>query len=144
MGHIFVPTVYEDSFKGICPTHGSCLEGMASGPALMKRWNVKTAMDLPDDHLGWDYEAHYLGYAIANYILCISPEKIILGGGVMKQKHLFPKIRKKVQNVLNGYVHHKNILKNINDYIVKPGLGDNSGICGAVALAKRKIQTKSK
>jgi len=140
MGHIFIPhDLQQDNFAGVCPFHGDCLEGLATGPALHKRWNVKSAMDLPPDHPAWDLEAKYLGYAFANYILTLSPQKIIVGGGVMKRKELYPKIRAKVKSLLNGYIKHEKILTNIDNYIVEPGLHENSGICGAMALAEKAL-----
>lgn len=134
-GHIFVGRAEGDKYKGKCPYHGDCLEGMASGPAIKERWGIN-AYELPKNHRAWDLEAHYLAQGLINYILIISPKKIILGGGVMKQKQLFPLIRKKVVERLNGYVSHKNILEDIDDYIVYPKLGDDAGICGALALAE--------
>jgi fructokinase len=105
---------------------------------MQKRWGIKAASDLPVDHKGWDLEAMYLAYCCANCILAISPQKIIMGGGVMKRKELFPKIQAKTKELLNGYIKHAKILNNIQDYIVAPGLGDQSGICGAIALAEQK------
>ncbi|MEI6856866.1 ROK family protein [Psychrilyobacter sp.] len=134
-GHILVKREKNDDYKGTCPYHGDCLEGMASGPAIEQRWGVK-AYELEENHKAWNLEAYYLAQGLINYILIMSPRKIILGGGVMKQKQLFPLIRKKVVETLNGYVFHKNILENIDEYIVPPKLGDNAGICGGLALAK--------
>ncbi len=138
-GHILVRRALGDKYKGKCPYHGDCLEGMASGPAIEERWGAK-AYELPEDHRAWDLEAYYLAQGLVNYILIVSPKKIILGGGVMKQKQLFPLIREKVMKLLNGYVSHKNILEDIDQYIVPPKLGDNAGICGALALGLEKIQ----
>ncbi len=135
MGHIFIPQDKRDTFEGVCPYHKNCLEGLASGPSMSKRWNLKEALDLPHDHEGWDFESYYLALGIANYILCISPQKVIIGGGVMNQDFLLPLIQKKVQTLLNGYINHPMILENIENYIVKPGLNTHSGICGSIALA---------
>lgn len=133
MGHMFIKVHPEDNFEGICPYHKNCLEGLASGPAIEKRWNTK-AYNLPADHKAWELEAYYLAQGIVNLILSLSPEKIILGGGVMKQEHLFPLIRKEVTKILNNYVSTKTILENIDDYIVYPQLKDNAGLLGAAAL----------
>lgn len=142
MGHIFVPHDTEkDPFKGVCPYHQHCLEGLASGPALKERWQVNSALDLPPEHEAWDLEANYLGYALANYIFSFSPECIILGGGVMKQTHLFPKIRKKVNDLLQGFVHHHLEGHTIDDIIVPPELGQDAGLCGAIALAVQEYET---
>src|SRR5690606_22875982 len=99
MGHILVRRHPEDSYAGRCPFHGDCLEGMASGPAVEARWGRK-AYELEADHPAWEMESYYIAQALVNYILILSPEKIILGGGVMKQAHLFPLIRKHVRHLL--------------------------------------------
>lgn len=136
MGHIFVRRHPEDNYLGKCPFHSDCLEGLAAGPSIEERWGIK-ANDLPSDHKAWEIEAYYLAQALVNYILILSPEKIILGGGVMKQKQLFPLITRNVQEMLNGYVVKEEILLNIEEYIVPPLLGDNAGICGGFALAMK-------
>ncbi|WP_418965461.1 ROK family protein [Cetobacterium sp.] len=134
MGHIFVRRHPEDTYVGKCPFHNDCFEGLAAGPAIEDRWGVK-AFELPTDHKAWEFEAYYIAQALVNYILIVSPEKIILGGGVMKQSQLFPLIRKNVKEMLNNYVQTKEILKDIDNYIVYPGLGDNAGLLGCIALA---------
>ena len=137
-GHILVKRHPEDSYEGNCQFHGDCLEGMAAGPAIEKRWSKK-GQELPEDHPAWEMEAYYLAQGLMNYILVVSPKKIILGGGVMKQKHILPLIRKKLQELLNGYVARKELLEEIDSYIVYPELGDNAGICGSIALAKKAL-----
>ncbi|BCB05851.1 ROK family protein [Bacillus sp. KH172YL63] len=137
MGHIVVRRHPEDPYAGKCPYHGDCLEGMAAGPAIEARWGKK-AIDLVDDTKVWEIEAYYLAQAITNYILILSPKKVILGGGVMNQKQLFPLIREQVTAMLGGYVHHKQILEDIDSYIVPPGLGDNAGLVGSLGLALSK------
>ncbi len=136
MGHIFIPVHPKDPFKGVCPFHKRCLEGLASGPSMMKRWKLKSAHDLPVKHFGWDLEAYYLGCAVANYILCFSPERVIIGGGVMKKEGLIKKVRAQVLKLLNGYLHQDEILKQIDRYIVLPKLKGDAGVLGAIALAK--------
>ncbi|WP_068784876.1 ROK family protein [Paenibacillus phocaensis] len=135
MGHIVVRRHPDDTYEGTCPYHGDCLEGLAAGPAIVKRWGVGNGADLPADHPAWEIEAHYLAQALMNYILILSPEKIVMGGGVMKQVQLFPLIRRKVQELLSGYVQHRSLIEEIDSYIVPPGLGDNAGLSGALALA---------
>lgn len=135
MGHIFLKKHPEDNFEGRCPFHKDCLEGMAAGPAIEERWGKK-GQELADDMCVWEMEAYYLAQAIVNYILILSPQRIIMGGGVMKQKQLFPLIRKNVQKFLNGYVHKKEILEEIDKYIVCPDLGDEAGFVGSLALGK--------
>jgi len=142
-GHVPVRRHPEDAFEGNCPYHGGdCLEGMAAGPALEKRWGVKAHL-LPPDHRAWEIEAHYLAEAIAAAVLLLSPQKVILGGGVMKQAHLFPMIRKRVQRLLNGYVQSAAITERIDDYIVPPGLGDNAGLAGALALGIGALEARA-
>lgn len=135
MGHIFLPRAPGDDFDGICPYHGACLEGLATGPALEKRWG-RPARELPAEHPAWTFEAHYLALAVANFILTLSPQRVILGGGVMHQAHLFPMIHEQVQRALNGYVQRPQILDAIDRYIVPPALGDRAGVLGSIALAQ--------
>lgn len=139
MGHILLARHQDETTQGFCPFHKNCLEGLASGPAIEKRWGMK-AYDLPVEHPAWEMEGYYLAQALMNFILTLSPEKIILGGGVMKQKQIFDYIHRYVKEMLDGYVQKDEILKHIDQYIVYPELGDNAGICGALALA---MQAKS-
>jgi fructokinase len=135
MGHIRIPHSRElDPFEGSCPFHGDCFEGLANGPAIEKRLGIAGA-NIPENDPFWDIEADYIASALMNYILVLSPKKIILGGGVMQRQFLFAKIRHRVHELLNGYVSSKSILENIDDYIVPPGLGNQSGSLGAIALA---------
>lgn len=136
MGHIRLPHDFDqDRFEGVCPFHGDCFEGLATGPALEQRWG-NPAGALAVEHPAWELEAHYISLALQTVICTLSPERIILGGGVMAQTQLFPLIREKVLACLNGYVQADEILEGIADYIVPPGLGTFSGILGAKALAE--------
>jgi len=141
MGHIRLPRADGDQFGGICPYHGDCLQGLASGPAMEARWG-KPGAELPLDHPAWKMEAHYLALAVHNYICTFSPNRIILGGGVMHQKHLFPLIHEEVKKLLNGYIRLSMILERIDEYIVPPGLADRAGVFGAIALAKQAGEGK--
>lgn len=132
-GHIMLQKRADDTFEGCCSRHSSCVEGLASGTAIEKRWGKK-ADQLADQPLVWEMEADYIAQAITNYILMYSPQKIILWGGVMHRKELFPMIRQRVQTLLNGYVCHPQIETDIDHYIVTPGLGENAGLTGAVLL----------
>lgn len=135
MGHVRIPHSRElDPFPGICPFHGDCFEGLANGPAIEKRLGVRGAL-IPDDDPYWDIEVDYIASALMNYILTLSPKKIILGGGVMQREFLFSKVRRRVHELLNGYVASKSLLENIDDYILPPGLGNQAGSLGAIALA---------
>ncbi|GGJ95736.1 fructokinase [Lentibacillus kapialis] len=129
MGHIITPKHPDDSFAGICPYHGNCLEGMASGPAIEKRYGREGHL-LSDEKHVWEIESHYLAHAIAGYTLILSPERIILGGGVMKQDVLFPLVRQKVSELVNGYI----TLSGMNEFITAPQLDDEQGVKGAIAL----------
>ena len=134
MGHLFLRRHPDDRFEGICPFHFDCLEGLATGPAIRARWG-QPAETLPPDHPAWTLETHYLAHAITNLILVFSPERVILGGGVMGQKHLFPRIRGKVKDLLAGYVSAAQILEDVDDFIVPPMLGSHAGVLGAMAVA---------
>ncbi len=137
MGHMRIPHDRQrDPYAGHCPFHGDCLEGLACGPAISQRWQAASET-LPADHPAWALEAHYLALALVNVICTLSPERIILGGGVMSARQLFPLIRNEVQKLLNDYVQSPAILQDIDNYIVPPGLGDRAGVLGAFALAQR-------
>lgn len=137
MGHTLIPHDRErDPFPGVCPYHGDCLEGLATGPAIQARWG-KPAEDLPPDHPAWQLEAHYLGLGISNLIATLSPQRVILGGGVMDQTQLFPMIREEVREHLGNYISTPEILEANEAYIVPPVLGSKAGVLGAVALAQQ-------
>jgi fructokinase len=141
MGHILIPHDSDmDPFDGVCAFHGDCLEGLANGPAIEKRWGVRGEY-LPHDHPAWYLESDYLAHALVNYICVLSPQRIILGGGVMEQKHLFSMVRSKVQELLNGYIKMDQIVNAIDDYIVEPELGIRAGVLGAIALAYKAVES---
>lgn len=141
MGHWFIPhDKLIDPFPGVCPYHNDCFEGLASGTSMKTRWNIQKATDLPNDHAGWDLEAKYLAYGMVNCIFAVSPQKIILGGGVMNHTQLFPKVRKLTQQFLNNFIQNDLILKDIDNFIVPPLLKDDAGICGALALADNALR----
>ncbi|MGN0801455.1 MAG: ROK family protein [Candidatus Faecivicinus sp.] len=140
MGHMLLrPDPRDPTPHGFCPYHDGCLEGMANGPAIEKRWGI-SAKELPEDHVAWEIEAEYLAQMCVNTIVTLSPKKIVLGGGVMHQLHLFPRIRRRTLELLNGYVAHPTILEHIDDYIVPPGLGDNAGAVGSLLLAVEALK----
>ena len=139
MGHFRIPhDVAEDPFPGCCPFHGDCFEGLASGPALARRWGMP-GEDIPEIHAAWKLEAKYLAHALAIYICILSPQRIVLGGGVMRRKQLFGFIYSDLQKILNGYIQSPAILERPQEYIVAPALGERSGSLGAVALAMMGI-----
>ncbi|WP_353949315.1 ROK family protein [Sporolactobacillus sp. Y61] len=141
MGHILPRRYRGDDFEGICPYHRDCLEGLASGPALKAHWG-RPAAELPANHEAWTIEADYLAQALMQYVLIVSPKRIVMGGGVMKQKQLFPMIRRRLQELLAGYIVASEVKENINDYVVPPALGDNAGITGALILARQTLDEK--
>lgn len=134
MGHLRLPRVAGDDFEGVCPYHGDCWEGLANGPAIEARWGTAPP-DLPDDHAAWPLEARYLALGVVNLVLTLSPERVVMGGGVMSAGGLFPRVRAEVQRLLNGYVQAPVLLDGIDGYVVPPGLGDRAGVLGALALA---------
>ena len=133
LGHIRIPVLSNDPGKSVCPYHDNCLEGLASGPSLKARWG-KSADLLADNKEVWEIEASYIGNALASYVLTLSPQKIILGGGVMHQEQLFDLIREKFKEALNGYVVTEE-MDHLDEYIVPASLNDDQGILGALKLA---------
>ncbi len=131
-GHILLERHPEDPEGGICPYHKNCLEGFASGPSIEKRWGKK-AIELVDRPEVWELESYYIAQALTDYIMILSPQKIILGGGVMHQEQLFPLIRSKVKEMVNGYINTKE-LEDIDNYIVPASLNDDQGIMGCIKL----------
>jgi fructokinase len=129
MGHIRIPhDAAEDPYPGVCPYHGDCLEGLASGPAIEGRWKTP-GQNLPPDHPAWLLEARYLALGIANFVCTLSPEKILVGGGVMRQAQLYEMVRAEVKRILAEYVGKL-------PEIGPPELGEFAGVLGALALAQ--------
>lgn len=137
-GHLIMSRVSGDDYKGHCPSHGACFEGMASGPAIEDRWG-KSAKELADSPEVWELEAKYIAQALTDILLVLSPQKIILGGGVMEQAQLFPLVRKYVLEYVNEYIDTKQ-LRNINSFITPAALNGNQGIMGAVKLAAMAVE----
>lgn len=137
-GHILSVPHPDDSYKGRCPYHGTCFEGMAAGPAIEERWGKK-AIELVDKKEVWELEAYYIAGAIMTYMLTYVPRKIILGGGVMHQEHLFPLVHKKVKELMNGYINTEEF-RDIENYIVPCSLNDDQGIMGCIQLAKLALE----
>lgn len=135
-GHVLIRKRSDDNYEGKCPYHKTCLEGLAAGPAIEERWGKK-AIELADKAEVWELEADYIAQALVGYILTLSPEMIILGGGVMHQEQLFPLIREKVTQMLGGYIQTEE-LADMEHYIVPASLHDNQGIMGCLELARRE------
>ncbi|MGC4065449.1 MAG: ROK family protein [Polyangiaceae bacterium] len=140
-GHIPMPTLRDaegllDPFEGSCPYHGRCLEGLIAGPALLRRTGIK-GEELNPDHEAFDWAARYLGVGLASAVLMLSPERIVVGGGVMGSARLLPKVRAAMSSALAGYVARPELTAaRLDQYVVAPGLGSRSGIAGAFALAE--------
>ncbi len=142
MGHIAIPhDTARDPFAGICPYHGDCLEGLASGPAIEARWGMR-AEALPPEHPAWALEAHYLAVGLANIACILSPQRIILGGGVMQRDHLFGPIRRDMRRTLGSYLPLLDDDAMLEQFIVTPSLGDRAGVLGALALAQRLLTVR--
>jgi len=133
-GHIFLARHPQDPMeRGVCPYHELCLEGLASGPSIQARWG-KPGVELADRKEVWELEAYYLAQAICSYIMILSPERIIIGGGVAHQEQMMPLIRKEVLRQMGGYIAAKG-MQDLDNYIVLPSLNDDQGILGALKLA---------
>lgn len=139
-GHVMIQKRPNDHYEGRCPFHKNCLEGHAAGPAIEARWGKK-AIELKDNKEVWDLEAYYIAQALAGYVLTLSPEMIILGGGVMHQEQLFPMIRGYVKEILNGYIKTDE-MEHLDSYIVPASLNDDQGIMGCLELARRAAAEK--
>lgn len=135
MGHIPLPhDLTLDPFEGACPFHGDCFEGLASGVAIEKRWG-QPGGKLSPEHPAWGLEAEYAAKALAAYSYVLSPERIIIGGGVGQLPHLLSRIQQRTRELINGYIQSAAVQENIESYITHPGLGNRAGVLGALALA---------
>jgi fructokinase len=134
VGHIRVPLA--DDFEGVCPAHGNCWEGVACGPALEQRWGRRPD-ELPDEHEAWGQEAEYLALGILSIVLVASPERVIVGGGVMERHGLLAMVRERLRALNAGYLDTPLLGARIHEYLVAPALGDRAGVLGAIALAER-------
>ena len=138
MGHLRLPhDRARDPYPGGCPYHGDCFEGLASGPAIQARWGA-VAMTLPPEHPAWALEAQYVAYGLNNLTVTLSPQRILLGGGVMQQAQIFPMIRKELAQLLNGYVQHPSLTgPGLERFIQPPQLAGRAGILGSLVLAQQ-------
>jgi fructokinase len=138
MGHIRVPRDSDPDradFRGICPVHGDCWEGVASGPAIAERCGSRPE-ELPETHPIWRIEAAYLALGILSVVLIASPERVVVGGGVMDHPSLLEMIREQLKELLGGYLETPALADEIGSYVVAPALGDRAGVLGAIALAQ--------
>jgi fructokinase len=134
MGHLLMPALPGDAFPGACPFHGRCLEGLVSGPAIAQRAG-KPAAELPADSPIWDLVAEYLAIALMDYSLVLSPRRIVVGGGVLHQQHLLPRVRSALRRRLANYLSHPLLLDRLDDYVTPSALGDDAGALGALEVA---------
>ncbi len=137
-GHMLLSRSREDTYQGFCPFHENCLEGLAAGPAIEGRWGKK-AVELAGEQKVWELEAEYIAQALVNLTCILSPERIILGGGVMHQMQLFPMIRSRFRQLLNGYLKTKE-LEDLDTFIVPQSLDDKQGIMGALKLGMMELE----
>lgn len=145
IGHSFIPKAADDAdFEGACPYHGDrCAEGLACGPAIQKRWG-SFSHELPPGHAAWDLQARYLAILCHNLFMTTSPQRIILGGGVMKQEHVFPLLRGKLQEISNGYGAIEKSPSGLLEAIVPPGLNGDAGMLGALLMARCHAEKNTK
>jgi fructokinase len=135
IGHIYPRRHARDAkFAGVCPFHGDCVEGLASGPAILARTGT-TLLKLDEAHPQWEIEADYLGQLCAQLVVTVSPQRIVMGGGVMSQARLLPLIRPRMLHWLGGYIDRAEILTGVDRYLVAPELADQAGVMGALVLA---------
>ncbi len=139
LGHQLLKADHRDPLpQGVCPYHEGCLEGLAAGPSLQRRWGIP-GYQIPRDHQAWEIEANYLAQMCHNALMTFSPERIILGGGVMQQDFLIPMVRERTVRLLGGYLDIPQVRAGLDEIIVAPGLGVNSGVMGAWILAKQAV-----
>ena len=135
-GHMRIPhDRAADPFDGVCPYHGDCWEGLASGRALEARWG-RPAASLDGDQAVWELEAHYLALGLVSVMCVLSPERIVVGGGVAHHDGLLELVRRDVLALMNGYLEASAVVDDIADYITLPQLGMRAGVLGAIALAE--------
>jgi fructokinase len=133
-GHMRAPRHLDDlEFKGVCPFHGDCIEGLASAPALKARWGMDGA-DLTGDHPAWDIEAHYLAQLATNLVLTTAVERVIFGGGVMARSGLVEKVARQTKILIGPYGLAAQGEAGFE--VVAAGLGLDAGLLGGVWLAQ--------
>lgn len=135
MGHLLVPSFDGDAFPGVCPFHGRCLEGVASGTALGARAG-RPAQELAPDDPVWDLEAHYLAFGLLAIVEVLAPRRIVVGGGVAGVPGLLARVRHHLVRLNGSYIVHSALRDEVDRYVVAPGLGDRSGVMGALELAR--------
>jgi fructokinase len=140
-GHMRIPhDRSRDPFDGVCPYHGDCFEGLASGDAIRARWG-RSPDELGEERV-WLLEAEYLALGLVNVIYALSPQRIVIGGGVMKEPSLLPLVRRRVRELVAGYLSAPELGDAIDGYIVPPALGDRAGVLGALELARMAVDSR--
>ncbi|MCF2707263.1 ROK family protein [Arcanobacterium haemolyticum] len=129
LGHILVRRHPDDSFDGMCPYHGDCLEGLACGPAIEARWGA------PAEGKNLEIVSYYVAQLLLTITLSVAPERIVIGGGVMKTPGMMESARATYSKLVADYLPPVDL----DSYIVPPALGDFSGLTGALVLAKSLI-----
>lgn len=138
LGHLRPVRATGDAWPGICPFHGACVEGLASGPAIAARTGTP-APDLPADDPAWDLVAHAIAQACHALVLTGVPRRIVIGGGVMLgTPHLFPRVRRMLHDSLAGYLATAELLEP-DRYVVPARLGGRAGPLGALVLARQAL-----
>jgi fructokinase len=143
MGHILLPRLSwpdgrPDDFPGVCPFHGACFEGLASGPALAARAGASLE-SLDPEHPLWELAAGYIATALATYVLVLAPQRIVVGGGVPQGGHLLQRVRRRLPGVLAGYVKRPQVDSGAGEYVIAPRFGQDAGVMGALALAQSAV-----
>lgn len=133
LGHLRLARAPGDDWPGSCPFHGDCVEGLASGPAIAARAG-RPATELASDDPAWAFVAHTLALLLHAIVVTAAPRRIVMGGGVMAQPHLLPRLRDALRASLNGYIVHELLADGLAGYVVPPALGDDAGPLGALAL----------
>jgi fructokinase len=140
VGHLRIPHDRDrDPFAGICPAHGDCWEGLASGKSIGARWQAEPR-ELPDEHPAWALEAEYVALGILSIVAVACPHRIVVGGGVMERPALLAMVRARLRGLLAGYLDAPLLGQEIDDYLVTPALGDRAGVLGAIALARSEAR----
>jgi fructokinase len=142
IGHMPIPRGPQEvaAFPGVCPYHGDCLEGVAAGPAIAARWGAP-GPELPADHPAWDLEADYLASALATLVYVLSPQRIVIGGGVGSVPHLLERVRPRLVELIAGYILHPALQAGgARSYLVHPSLGDRAGLIGAFGLVAGHVR----
>lgn len=141
VGHIRIPRNHpadDAGFRGVCPVHGDCWEGIASGPAIAARWQTRPE-ELSADHPAWALEAEHVALGILSIVLVFSPQRLIVGGGVMDRAGLLGRVRGRLRELVAGYLETPMLADQIEEYLVAPALGDRAGVLGAIALAQESV-----